>query len=103
AVICVICGQINVFGESEALLQPSFDQSRPWTQFPPLLLCAADSRSRTCATANSSGSGLHRGNHREGSRRSAFSCAVDDKRWRSDVLRRGCAEASARRKNPSEV
>src|SRR5438093_12698078 len=35
ALICVLCGQINVFGESDALLQPSFDQSRPRTNSPP--------------------------------------------------------------------
>src|SRR5438094_395677 len=48
AVICVICGQINVFGESDALLQPSFDQSRPWTQFPPSTMIRSGKRTYDC-------------------------------------------------------
>src|SRR5438034_317814 len=97
ALICVICRQINVFGESDALLQPIFDRSLPWMQFPPRLLCAADSRSRTCVAADSSGSGSRRGNHRECSRRCAFSSVAGDKHWQNDALRRGSTEASAKR------
>src|SRR4029077_9123863 len=94
---------VNAAAKTCALLPPTFGQCLPSLQSHQQVPAEADSRSRTAAATNSSGSGSLRGNRRECFLRYVFSSAVGDTHWRTDAPHPGCAEAIARQENPLEV